>query len=104
MWKYIGAGRSITGAAAEDMTDEDFTAAEAWLDAQFEGVKGSLSTCQHAGQLDDVGKGKPVALEAGHACLLYEHVDEKARPPARAAAPTAPSAPAAPAAPAEREG
>ena len=80
MYKYVGNGRSIAGAPAEDMTDEAFAAAEARLDAQF-GVKGSLSTCQHP---ED-------EREAGHACLLYEHVDDKPEPRA-AAAPVRPAA------------
>ena len=62
-WKYIGEGRMITGVPAHDLTDEEFEAAEARLDAQF-GVKGSLRTCQHS------------AAEPSHACLLYEHVGE----------------------------
>ena len=69
-WKYTGEGRNITGVPAQDLTDEEFEAAEARLDAQF-GVKGSLRTCQHSD------------AEASHACLLYEHVGESS-PSARA--------------------
>jgi len=67
MWKYIGEGRTIAGAPAEDLTDEEFAAAEARLDAQF-AAAGSLSACQHP--------EAQRAAEAGHACLLYQHVDD----------------------------
>jgi len=80
MWKYIGQGRSITGVPAEDLSDELFAAAEARLDGQF-GVKGSLSTCQHAGQVD--GEGRPAELEPGHACLVYQHVEDAPATPAK---------------------
>ena len=76
MWKYIGDGRTITGVPAEDLTDEEFAAAEARLDAQF-GVTGSLSGCQHPEE----------EREPGHACLLYQHVADK--PPSAKAAKTA---------------
>lgn len=81
-YKYIGSGRYIAGLpigedGPRDLTDEEFAAVEAKYDAEF-GVKGSLSTCQHQGAVD--GAGKPVPLDNGHACLLYEHVDDKPAP------------------------
>lgn len=84
MWKYIGEGRTIAGAPAEDLSDEEFAAAEARLDAQF-GVTGSLRACQHPEEQR--------AAEPGHACLLYERIEDRegrpSRSGARAAAPAA---------------
>jgi len=67
MWKYIGEGRTVAGVPAEDLTDEEFADVEARLNAQF-GATGSLSICQHSEE-------QRIA-EAGHACLLYQHVDD----------------------------